>query len=86
MVVYIPSGCAMENGQKICEVAAVVVQAGADGGLDEGSDIADRERWINLKCIWEIKLMIWYLIGWGRVGRNKHLKDGVLASGAPQPT
>lgn len=30
--------------QEIRELAAAVVRAGADGDLDEGSDIADRER------------------------------------------
>lgn len=62
-------------------LAPVVVQAGDDGGLDEGSDIGDRERWIHLKYILEIKWMD-LVPGWtgkGREERHAHrMACGVL--------
>lgn len=42
---------------EISWLATVLVQAGDDGGLNEGSDIGDRGRWMNLKYILEVKLI-----------------------------
>lgn len=42
---------------EISWLAILLVQAGDDGGLNEGSDTGDRERWMNLKYILEVKII-----------------------------
>lgn len=76
--------------REISWLTTVVVQAGDDGGLDEGSDIGDREREMDTFEIYFGDKMDEFgtrLDGKG-VGRDKRSKDGFEPSFwiAQQPT
>lgn len=62
-------------------LATVVVQAGGDGGLDEGSDIGNREM-DTFEIYFGDKMdEFGTRLDGGGVGREKNLKDGLWGSG-----